>query len=223
MLVVQSTAMKKQKRKKPKRAVLLQVMPGFDYGLENRLAILTAPDFNENFRAANVIACAYGVKYSAEVDASIPVISIVATNPDMLKRAFIQFKTWIDATGPDALRVEILYSDDGYYIGFGPDAKHLLWRTVGLDQTIDPLIWGLTFIKKIDTRNPFLDQLANQLPVAPIIVAGAYYTGPPELSPTPNPFSVKPIQGCPELVLLGLPIYKTSGRSSERIWFDLLH
>ncbi len=184
-------------------------MPGFDYGLENSLAIITAPDFNDNLRAANIIACAYGTKYSNEIKAEIPIISLVATNQDLLKRAFIQFKAWIDATGPDALRVEILYSNDGYYIALGPNAKHLLWRTVGLDQTVDPLIWGLTYIKTIDTRNAFLDRLADQLPVAPIIVAGAHYAGAAQPNRAPSPYDMRPIPDSPELLLFQLPIYKT--------------
>lgn len=200
--------MKKRKSKKPKKKPSL-LMPGFDYGLENSLAIMTAPDFNENLRAANIIACAYGMKFSDEINAHIPIISLVATNPDLIKRAFVQFKSWIDATGPDALQVEILYSNEGYYISLGPNPRHLLWRTVGLDQAVDPLIWGLTYIKTIDTRNSFLDQLADQLPVAPVIVSGAHYTGPAQPNRTPNPNDMRSIPGCPELILFQLPIYKT--------------
>jgi hypothetical protein len=182
--------MKKQ-RTKSKKAKPSPSMPGLDYGLENSLAIMTAPDFNDNLRAANIVACAYGMKYHNEIYAQIPIISLVATKPDVLKKAFIQFRTWIDATGPDALQVEILYSAEGYYIAFGPNSRHLLWRTVGLDQTVDPLIWGLTYIKTIDTRNSFLDQLADQLPVAPIILAGAHYAGTGQLSHTPNAYDVE--------------------------------
>ena len=198
-------------------------MPGFDYGLESSLAIMTAPEFNDNLRAANIIACAYGLKYSSEIGAHIPVISLVATKPEPLKNALIQFKAWIDATGPDALRVEILYSDEGYHIGFGPNAKHLLWRTVGLDRTIEPLIWGLTYIKTIDTRNSFLDQLAEQLPVAPIIITGAHYTGPERPSLTPTPHDMRPVPGCPELLLFQLPIYKTPSEVPTEFWFDSLY
>jgi hypothetical protein len=201
--------MKKQRPKRSNKPKSLPLMPGFDYGLESNLAIMTAPDFNDNLRAANIIACAYGAKYSSEIGAQVPIISLVATDPELLKKALIQFKAWIDATGPDALKVEILYSDKGYQISFGPNAKHLLWRTVGLDSTVDPLIWGLTYIKTIDTRNPFLDQLAEQLPVAPIIIAGAHYTGPAQPSVTPTPRDMQSIPGCPELMLFQLPIYKT--------------
>jgi hypothetical protein len=201
--------MKKQRTKRSNKPKSLLLMPGLDYGLDNSLAIITAPQFNDNLRAANIIACAYGLKHSAEIRSEVPIISLVATKPEPLKDALIQFKAWIDATGPDALRVEILYSDQGYHISFGPSAKHLLWRTVGLDRTVDPLILGLTYIKTIDTRNPFLDQLAEQLPVAPVIVSGAHYTGPEQPSATPNSHHLRPIPSCPELLLFQLPIYKT--------------
>lgn len=185
-------------------------MPGFDYGLEHHLAVLTAPEFNFNLRAANIIARGYGAEHNNEVDAEVPVVMLVAKKPDLLKQAFVQLKTWIDATGPDALSVEILYSGEGYHISFGPEADHLLWRTVGLDQTIDPLILGLTYIKKIDTRNRFVDDLANRarLPVAPVIISGAQYTGPEQPRRTPGPSDIQPIPGCPDLFLLKLPVYR---------------
>jgi hypothetical protein len=202
--------MKKQKRKQPKTPQPPE-MPGLDYGLENALAIMTAPDFNDNFRAANIIACAYGMKHSDELIASVPIISVVATKPELLMKSFLQFTAWTDTTGPDAFRVEILYSGEPYYTSFGPDAKHLLWRTIGLDQTVDPLIFGLTYIKTIDTRNPFLDRLAERalLPIAPTIVAGAGYSGPEKPSRTLSPSNIQPIPGCPEIFLFQLPVYKT--------------
>jgi hypothetical protein len=162
-------------------------MPGCDFGLENHIAVLGAGDFNNDLRSAEVIACGYGFRHSQEVDATIPVIYLIAKKPEPLKQALLQFKAWMDATGPDALNVEILYSQHGYYISFAPEPKHLLWRAVGLDQTIDPLMAGLTYVKTIDTRQSFLDKLAEhaELPVAPVIISGAQCVGPEQPGPTP--------------------------------------
>ncbi|MDN5005542.1 hypothetical protein ACFQZO_32300 [Bradyrhizobium sp. GCM10027634] len=189
-------------------------MPGVDYGMDRPTAIMTAPDFNDNLRAANIIACGYGEMPNNDVGSVLPVVSLVGTKPDFLTQAFLQFKAWMDATGPDALRVEILYAGAGYYISFGPDFQHALWRTVGIDQLTNPMYWGFTYIKKIDTRHPVLDRLARHAahPVAPVILSAALYTGPDDASPNgPRPNEIHRIEGCPDLLLLNLPIYKTPG------------
>lgn len=189
-------------------------MPGADYGVDRPTAIMTAPDFNDNLRAANIMACAYGEMWNAEVDSVLPVLTLVGMKPDFLTKAFLQFKAWMDATGPDALKVEILYSGAGYYIGFGPDYHHALWRTVGVDQLSNPMYWGITYIKTIDTRNPLLERLArhSKHPVAPVILSAARYKGPDQKSPVgPRPQDLEHIADCPDLLLLNLPIYKTPG------------
>jgi hypothetical protein len=207
----------KKNRSKSKKPRSPASMPGFDYGVDRKIALMTAPDFNDNLRAANIIACAYGEMRHPDVGAVIPVITLVATKADFLKSAMLQFKGWIDATGPDALNVEILYSGAGYYIGFGPQYQHAMWRTVGVDQIRDPLFYGVTYIKKIDSRHAMVDELARHStnPVAPIMLTGAHFTGDKPRGTAPSPSEIAPIQGCPELLLLRLPIYKTSSEVPE--------
>lgn len=62
---------------------------------------------------------------------------------------------------PGRAQVKILYSREGYYIAFGPEYEHATWRTVGVDQFTPPTLFGVTYIKTIDTRNPFLDEIAE--------------------------------------------------------------
>ena len=182
-------------------------MPGMDYGIDRPTAVMTAPDFNDNLRAADIFACAYGERQDQELHVA-PAVILVAKNPALLTKAFLQFKAWMDATGPDALNVEILYSSAGYYISFGPEYHHAMWRTIGLDQLCSPMFWGVTYIKTIDTRNEFLERLANysRHPVAPVLLEGAEYTGDP--SRAFNAAAVRPITDCPQLTLLRLPIYR---------------
>ncbi|WP_159008526.1 hypothetical protein [Bradyrhizobium sp. S69] len=187
-------------------------MPGADYGIDRPSAVMTAPDFNDNLRAADVIACAYGDVLNEQVGSVIPFVSLVAKKPELLTKAFVQFKAWMDATGPDALNVEILYSALGYYISFAPDYQHAMWRTVGVDRLATPIYWGITYIKTIDTRQAFLDDLAMHAkhPIAPVILGGMHYTGDGMPRPGgPRPNDLKPIAGCPDLLLLHLPVYKT--------------
>lgn len=185
-------------------------MPGTDYGVDRTIAVMTAADFNNNLRAADIIACAYGERHDKQFHVA-PAVMLVARNPEPLTKAFIQFKAWMDTTGPDALNVEVLYSKAGYYISFGPEYRHAMWRTVGLDRFCSPMYWGITYIKTIDTRHAFLDRLANysKHPVAPVLLEGAEYTGD-QPGRTPSPADLRPIPGCPQLTLLHLPIYKTN-------------
>jgi hypothetical protein len=198
---------KQNKREKQKP----HEMPGSDYGIDRAIAVVTATDFNSNLRTADVVACAYGEKYNTEMDTVLPILTLVATKPDFLIKAFTQFKGWIDATGPDALKVEILYSGAGYYISFGPEYQNAMWRTVGVDQLYSPIYWGLTYIKTIDTRNAILDRLAgySKHPVASVILGGARFTGNEPSPRGPRPDELEPIAECPELLLLHLPVYKT--------------
>ena len=151
--------------------------------------------------------------YHRDVDAVIPVISLVTTKPDLLKSAFNQFKAWIDATGPDALNVEILYSGLGYDISFGPNHRHLIWRTIGVDQLSSPMTLAITYIKRINSRHPIVDDLAKHAknPVAPVTLSGAHYIGQ---DPKPRSSSIStqisPIADCPDLLLLRVPVYKTA-------------
>lgn len=185
-------------------------MPGDDHGIDRTTAIMTAADFNENLRAADIIACAYGERQDGQFHVT-PAVMLVARNPEPLTKAFIQFKAWMDATGPDALNVEVLYSESGYYISFGPEYRHAMWRTVGLDQFSNPMYWGITYIKTIDTRHEFLERLASysRHPVAPVLLEGTEYTGD-QLGRTVDATALRPIPGCPQLTLLHLPIYKNN-------------
>jgi hypothetical protein len=209
--------MKKQRKKGQKKPSKPSVMPGLDYGIARTTAVMTEPVFNDQMRKADIIACAYGEMGVAGISRVVPCISMVARNPGSLKEAFQQFHAWIQATGPGALKVEILYSREGYYIAFGPEYKHAMWRTVGIDQFVNPMFFGMTYIKTIDTRNPLLDALAeySKRPFAPIMLLGAHYTGKNPQPASPNPAEIQPIDGCPDLLLYNLPVYKTKEEVPE--------
>jgi hypothetical protein len=204
--------MKKKSKKGKGKLPKSPVMPGFDYGVDRSSAVITPPVFNEKMRDADIIACAYGQMRAPGIGSVVPCISMVARNPAPLKEAFQQFSAWIEATGADALKVEILYSDEGYYIAFGPEYQHALWRTVGIDQFSSPLFYGFTYIKTIDSRQTVLDDIAeySKRPFAPIMLLGAHFTGSQPRGMTPNPSEIQPIPDCPDLLLFNLPVYKTN-------------
>lgn len=201
----------RKKQKKP------PVMPGFDYGVNRSNPVMTAPAFSDEMRNADIIACAYGQMPAHGLAPIVPCISMVARDPAPLKRAFQQFQAWIEATGADALKVDILYSSEGYHIAFGPNYQHAMWRTVGVDQFSSPDFFGVTYIKTIDTRNPLLDDLAeySKRPVAPIMLLGAHFTGTRPNGPAPKPSEIQSIPDCPSLLLYHLPVYKTKEEVPE--------
>jgi hypothetical protein len=73
-------------------------MPGADYGVDRTTAVMTAADFNDNLRAADIIACAYGERQDKQFHIA-PSVMLVARNPEPLAKAFTQFKAWMDTTG----------------------------------------------------------------------------------------------------------------------------
>ncbi len=208
---------KKGRGKKNAKRSASGTMPGFDYGIDRSTAILTAPDFNDNMRQAEIIAASYGELRAPGYGPIIPCISMVARNPAPLKEAYTQFQAWMQATGPDALKVEILYSSRGYYIGFGPEYQHAIWRTVGIDQFTSPLFYGVTYIKTIDSRQPLLDRLADYSKhvFAPVMLLGAHFTGDRAEGLAPRPSEIQSITDCPQLLLFRLPIYKTKEELPE--------
>ena len=206
----------KKAHKKGKRSKS-PFMPGFDYGIDRSSVVVTPPVFNEKMRDADIIACAYGQMRAPGVGSVVPCISMVARNPGPLKESFQQFHAWIEATGPDALKVEILYSGEGYYIAFGPEYQHALWRTVGIDQFSSPLFYGFTYIKTIDSRQSILDDIAeySKRAFAPVMLLGAHYTGSKPRGAAPNPSEINRIPECPELLLFNVPVYKTDAELPE--------
>ena len=202
--------MKKLQRKKPKKKPAPPVTPGLDHGWPRSIAIVTAWDFKDNLRKGGVIACAYGEDYSEDCESVVPVVTLVGTDGDALKQAMLQFKAWTDATGPDALSVDILFKDVGYEISFSADHQHLLWRTVGL-QRAEPQVFNVSYIKRIDGRHPFLEKFASyaQLPVAPVLLGAATCTMPTTPKTPPDIRTIWPIPGCPSILLLKLPVYRT--------------
>ena len=120
---------------------------GYDFGWPRNIAVIPATEFNDNLQAAGILGCAYAPECNP--DEGMPWVTLLVTNPEPLKKAFEQFQAWIDCTGPDALSVEVLYVEQGYYLGIDPNFRHLMWRTIGLDKTTDPQVFGLTYIKYV--------------------------------------------------------------------------
>ena len=151
-------------------------MAGYDHGWPVNTMVLTATDYNDNLRASKIVGCAYGEDYSADCGTIVPILSLMVTDPKPLKLAFDQFRAWIDATGPDALRAEILFDDVGYFLALGPDVRHALWRTIGIGEAGDHAVVGLTYIKPIDSRHAHLESIADYCgsPVAPVLLGGVH-------------------------------------------------
>lgn len=201
-----------KKRPNKKMNAKFAVMVGLEHGWPRNTLIVPAPDFNNNLRASEIVGCAYGLDFADECQRQIPILSLMVKKPEIAARAFDQFKSWITATGPDALRVEILYVGAGYELAIGPDATHMLWRTSGLRADIDQNIVGITYIKPIDTRNSFLDDLADYgtLPISPVYFSAVHYVGPDEPSNFGDRRWLKEIPDFPRLLLLNFPVYKTT-------------
>ena len=69
----------------------------------------------------------------------------------------------------------------------------------------------MTYIKRIDSRNPLLERIAeySRHPVAPIYLSAVQYRGSSSSLSAPDPDLMVPIENVPPLLLLNVAVYKT--------------
>ena len=101
-----------------------------------------------------------------------PFISLMGTNLAGMKSAMALIREWSDAVGPNALHLEILFDGPGYVISLSQQPELLRLRLTGLDTANQPMLLSPSISKPLDTRQPFLKDLAeySKEPIAPIIL-----------------------------------------------------
>jgi hypothetical protein len=178
--------MGKKKRKSPKRtrkaadAKLISPSNGFDFGCLPLAMALGAFEFIGHLGKADIVAVAYGGGWVEEVEANVPIISLVARHPEHLRKAFEDFHAWANATDADAVELTIvLRSKGGFLLGLTPEAARLKHRCLGFDRTHRVLMAAPTWVKPIDSVQPFLLEIKDYLkgPISPFYLEGAWYDG----------------------------------------------
>jgi hypothetical protein len=67
---------------------------GYDLGTAGLTALVASPQFVQDLREAEVVACSYGWETSSELGHRLPLISLGAVHEEPLRRAFVEFRRW---------------------------------------------------------------------------------------------------------------------------------
>lgn len=131
---------------------------GYDFGLSGLTALVASPQFMEELRNAEVIACAYGWEYSTALQQDLPLISLGATNESPIKRAFDEFYRWQEESHDDAVSLSFVFLNAGGYLVCISAHSESLSRRLGRSASpSDRLFVAPMFIKQFDTRDRWLD------------------------------------------------------------------
>ncbi|MEG3082048.1 hypothetical protein U1707_00195 [Sphingomonas sp. PB2P12] len=82
---------------------------------------------------------------------------------------------WTNLMGPNAIQLEILLDEPGYWVTISQQPELMQMRVLGIDTATKPLVFSMSITKRLDTKHPFLDNLAKYArePVAPVLLTVA--------------------------------------------------
>lgn len=148
---------------------------GYDYGLPDGSAVLADQRLPQLLADAEVDGIGYAFMPPTELPRPLPMLMLVGRHPTALREAFTLMRKWYEEAGPGAIAVDIAFSGAGYVFALSQDWRALRWRLHGFDNVVQPEAFNIFWTKPIDTRNPFLDQLANYAAnaIAPLFLGGA--------------------------------------------------
>lgn len=144
---------------------------GFDWGYPSYSMVAANPELLNRLRAGGFSGCGYGLL----TEEGPPFISLVGKDLAAMKSALNLIREWVDIAGPSSVSLEILFDGPGYVLSISQDQDLLRWRLSGVDTTEDPIVLTMSLTKRIDTRHPFLNDLAKyaRQPIAPVFLTVA--------------------------------------------------
>lgn len=191
---------------------------GWDFGLGIHTILVSAPDFIEHLKSADIVACMYGLDYSKLLHSTLPFIALVGKNRTAAREAFKELHRWCEVSDGDAIHLSIVINKKvGYRVGIWPDAYKLIHRLSGFDRVTKPILTLPAWAKPFDTKNPWLEKLLqySRQPLSPFLLTVMSYSRdvasltqitPPD-SPTPGlPQGFEPIDDFPSILKFNLEI-----------------
>ena len=199
-----------------------EALKGFDFGTSFNVAVALEPKFAEHLHQAGIYGCAYGREPVQELATTIPSISLIGTNADALRAAFVEFHEWSAKSDHDAVEITIIFMDKGgYLLGITPEFHRWQARTIAGDPLLDPLMMMLSWVKPIDSVNPLLLDIKDyyEAIVAPIAFTARLSTSTNNL----NPFGLTPIAGIKPLIkfIWTFTTEKTATNSTSKMLLKL--
>lgn len=151
---------------------------GFDYGCLPYALAIGLYDFPSQLTAASVDGIAYGLAWSETIQQSVPTITLVGQERDGLAKAFKTFNDWSELTDPDSVELTFVFrKSGGYALVISPECSRLERRCLGFDRSHKSTAFLITWIKQMDSTNPFLAEFRAYCasPIAPFYFEGAVY------------------------------------------------
>ncbi|WP_231420779.1 hypothetical protein [Sphingomonas sp. Leaf205] len=138
---------------------------GYDWGWPEVEMVMANMELSKRLAAGGFVGCGFGL-----VPDGLPFVTLLGTDIRKMRSALALLKEWTTLSGPNAIRMEIVFDGRGYVLAISQQIDLLRWRASGVDTVRQPLMMVTSHIKRMDTRHPVLDQLARyaQQPVAPL-------------------------------------------------------
>lgn len=86
---------------------------GFDFGIDDKVALIGAMEFQGSLHRAGVVGCAYGESFEKGFRRPLPIVSLIGTDRTALEEAFREFHRWDEATHGDALDLTFVFLNAG--------------------------------------------------------------------------------------------------------------
>jgi hypothetical protein len=149
------------------RCDLLRDAGGFDWGWPSSHMLVGNQELSRRFLAGGFAACGYGAAPNG-----MPFIALMGDNVAGMCSALALMREWVDGYGPNAIRLEIAFDGPGYVLAISQQLDLMRWRIGGIDTSKQPWILGVSHMKRLDSRHPSLERLAeySRMPVAPVIL-----------------------------------------------------
>jgi hypothetical protein len=182
-------------------------------------------DFPRHLTAASVDAVGYGWAYSSIVNRPVPSIALVAQDGNELAKAFEMFGSWAKATDSDSVELTFVFRKaGGYVLAISAEPTRLQERCLRFNRTHRPVTFGATWLKPIDTVNPFLLQFRKyrSAAIAPFLFDGVAYGKPRAIVGPPSSPNFNPISGLsPLLKFEATFVDEESATPDSLAWFAL--
>jgi hypothetical protein len=138
---------------------------GYDWGWPAVSMVMANFELSQRLAAGRFNGCGYGTAPDGS-----PFVTLVGDNIGGMKSALALLKEWTTLSGPSAIRLEIAYDGPGYVLAISQQIDLLRWRVLGIDTVHQPLVVVASHMKRMDSRHPTLEHLADyaQQPVAPL-------------------------------------------------------
>lgn len=148
---------------------------GYDWGYPSFSMVAANTELITRLGAGGFSGCSYGLMSRD----GPPYLSLVGTNLSAMKSALNLIREWVAAAGPNVISLEILFDGEGYAVAISQQHDLLRWRLFGIDTAENPIVLTVSLTKRMNTRHPFLNELADyaQRPISPVFLTVAAVPG----------------------------------------------